>query len=85
MKFVFYSDPAHGWIKVKKSLLSKLGITDKISAYSYMHKDFAYLEEDQDYTAFKSAMSANGLSVEYKDQITISKRSKIRSYQSYQA
>lgn len=50
-----------------------------------MHKDFAYLEEDQDYTAFKSAMSANGLSVEYKDQITISKRSKIRSYQSYQA
>jgi len=84
MKFQMYSDPGHGWIKVKKSLLIKLGIADKISTYSYMRKDDAYLEEDRDASLLISALKAKGKTFEYKESVS-NKSSKIRSYDYYVA
>lgn len=41
-------DSGHSWGKVEVSLLNKLGITDKITPYSYWGGSYAYLEEDCD-------------------------------------
>ena len=46
--YKFYSDPGHGWLAVKIKELVDLGIVDKISSYSYMRGQTAYLEEDCD-------------------------------------
>ena len=58
MKFPFYMDPGHGWLKVPMRLLKELGIEPRITAYSYRRGDFAYLEEDCDATTFVKAMEA---------------------------
>jgi hypothetical protein len=54
MQYIFYSDPGHGWLRVKMQELRDLGIMDKITFYSYMSKDgkYAYLEEDVDADTF---------------------------------
>lgn len=56
MEFNFYSDPAHGWCQVPITLINELGIKDKISDYSYMRGDYAYLEEDCDYSVLVRAL-----------------------------
>jgi hypothetical protein len=49
-------DPGHGWLIVDMDELTKLGIKDKISSYSY-HKDgTAYLEEDCDAAIYIEAV-----------------------------
>ena len=40
-KFVFFSDPGHGWIRVKKTLLEALGIAERITPYSYENGEYA--------------------------------------------
>ena len=52
LTFNFHSDPGHGWLAVKKSLIRELGIISKISTYSYMKGQTAYLEEDCDASVF---------------------------------
>lgn len=38
-KYTFIADGGHGWLSVPLEEIKKLGITDQISAYSYMtHK-----------------------------------------------
>jgi len=83
MKFNKYNDPAHGWLKVKRSLLIELGIDKDISKASYQRGQYVYLEEDRDMTIFWKAMEAVGKTVEIKTSIT-DKRSGIRSYHVYQ-
>lgn len=53
-KYIFTSDPGHGWLRVPMAELVALGIADKISTYSYVSVDhrFAYLEEDCDFSTF---------------------------------
>ena len=41
-------DPGHAWIEVPFQTLVELGITDKISEYSYRFQSNCYLEEDCD-------------------------------------
>ena len=82
MKFDFYSDPGHGWVKVSKELLAKLGISHKISQYSYQRGNFAYLEEDCDANLFVQAMEAHGLPFSFRDHNT-NQMSRIRNYCSY--
>lgn len=84
-KFDFYSDPGHGWLKVPVSLLEKLGIAGKITSYSYLRGDFAYLEEDCDVGTFISAYKeATGDYPKCRPHIA-DKSSRIRSYLSYRA
>jgi len=56
--FNFHSDPSHGWLAVKKTLVRELGIVDQISAYSYMQGQSVYLEEDCDAGIFINAFEA---------------------------
>ena len=53
--YTFYSDPGHSWLKVKISELVELNIQDKISIYSYINGEYAYLEEDCDAGIFLRA------------------------------
>lgn len=82
MKFDKYDDPGHGWLKVPRKLLNKLGVEDKITTCSYQRGDFAYLEEDCDMGTFWKALEANGQILEYRTH-TADRSSKIRSYASF--
>lgn len=44
----FYEDPGHGWLRAPTKLLEELQLVDKISHYSYLLGQHAYLEEDCD-------------------------------------
>ena len=78
--YSFYADTGHGWLKVSRMELIKLGIIDKISSYSYQRKDSVYLEEDCDLSVFYDAMRDKGIQVKFREFTTETKRSKIRSY-----
>ena len=57
MKYTFYEDPGHGWLKVPTLELRELGIAHKISTCSFIHPSgkSVYLEEDCDLTTFMEA------------------------------
>ena len=78
----YYQDPGHGWAKIHKNWLELLGIADKISHYSYMRKNYAYLEEDCDLGRLYAAADKAGIEIRLKEYHT-NKQSKIRSYCSY--
>jgi hypothetical protein len=58
MKFDFYEDPGHGWLKVPVKLLEDLEIAHRITHYSYLNRrrDHAFLEEDVDAPLFIRTM-----------------------------
>jgi hypothetical protein len=80
-----YTDPSHGWAKVSLKELSRLNILDKISSYSYIHKNglYAYLEEDVDLSTYLKALDDKGIKFRMIEKHT-DKSSKIRSYARYQ-
>jgi hypothetical protein len=80
MKFIYFTDPGHGWLKVPRSLLKDLGIEAKITNFSYQRGDYVYLEEDLDYATF---FKAYGMKEEQVIQRHTNRRSKIRSYRPY--
>ena len=81
--FDFYSDPGHGWLKVEMAILRELGIADKISAYSHMMGDYAYLEEDCDATTFYYAYQRKyGFPPVWRSHVA-DNSSRIRSYPGY--
>lgn len=82
MKLTHYSDSAHGWVKVKGSLLVKLGIADKISSFSYAFGGDVFLEEDSDFSIFYNACVAQNINVEL-NQSYCDGQSSIRGYSSY--
>ena len=84
MKFTYYTDPGHGWVKVPRSLLAKLGINHKISTYSYERGDNVYLEEDCDLSHLYQALESRGTPVKLMTSHT-NRSSKIRSYNHYSA
>ncbi len=81
--FTFFSDPGHGWLKVKRSDLTALNITALITACSYVRGDFVYLEEDCDATSFIKAMKRENWSFKIKESNAI-RSSKIRSYERFE-
>ena len=85
MKLItIYTDAGHGWAKVTLKQLIRLNIADKISTYSYMHKNGlnAYLEEDCDLSTYIKALDAKGIKYQFKT-LSTNKSSKIRSYARY--
>lgn len=78
----YFTDPGHGWVSVKKSVLVFLGIAGKISHYSYMRGASAYLEEDCDLGLLYQTCDANGIKINLTPKHT-NKRSPIRSYDTY--
>ena len=81
---IIYTDPSHGWAKVSLKELSRLNIIDKISTYSYIHKNglYAYLEEDCDLSTYLKALDDKGIKFKFIEKHT-DKSSKIRSYSRY--
>ena len=61
LKIHVFSDPGHAWARVPLSLLSSLGIIDKITPYSYVKGKNAYIEEDCDASTLVSALNAAGI------------------------
>jgi len=82
MEIKFYADPAHGWGEVPVSLIKELGIGDKISHYSYMRGEMAYLEEDCDLSVFLMALEAKGIEPKFVE-IHTNNDSPVRRYQSF--
>lgn len=81
MKYDFYADAGHGWLKVSIDELVSLGIAEKITGYSYMRGKWAYLEEDADVSTFCNAKKIDQLSPFIREHT--SNTSKIRSYESF--
>ena len=63
----FYTDPAHGWLEVKRSDLITLGIEDQISRFSYEQGARVYLEEDNDLSRFMEAAAVAGWTIKTAD------------------
>ena len=80
----FCSDAGHGWMVVPLKEIKKLGLTDKITQYSYIRGSNAYLEEDCDVTTFfKAAEQANIFPVLRDSKSMGVRQSRIRNYWSY--
>lgn len=82
-KYIFHSDPGHGWLEVQRRELEALGIAGEISGYSYQQGDAIYLEEDCDASLFIAAKEAAGEKVEYEE--SFKNHTPIRNYNSYTA
>ena len=80
----YYSDPAHGWLAVKRDLLSDLGIATKVSYYSYQKGQTVYLEQDRDMFMLIDALAERGVMVRFKEHHT-DRPSRIRNYYHYLA
>jgi hypothetical protein len=85
MKYTFYNDPGHGWMKVPVKRLIELGIDQQISPYSYLSETgkFAYLEEDLDAGVFINAAKESGEDVTWSNRYA-DRSSRIRTYPGYQ-
>lgn len=90
MKFDFYADTGHGWLKVKTKDLIKLNIAQRITSCSYLSAtgEYAFLEEDCDFATFVVAWQTyTGEKWRFTDDHVRyhhgNKSSKIRNYQPY--
>ncbi len=81
MKLNYYTDAGHGWIAVKRKLLDDLGLSNKITPFSYMKGQTVYLEEDQDAALFLNTLKDSG--IVYKLVEKYRNRSPIRNYPNY--
>ena len=79
-----FADPGHAWARIAKSKLVTLGISDKISTYSYQKGENAFLEEDCDLTVLVNALRQRGYEVKFNESHT-NRQSKIRNYSTYKA
>jgi hypothetical protein len=83
LKLDFYQDPGHGWLAVNQQMLTELGITNKITRYSYKQDETVYLEEDCDMPTFLRALAVQkGQYVEYVNHYN-NDRSPIRNCLQY--
>lgn len=74
----FYSDPAHGWLKVPFGELYDLEIARYMSC-SFERGEFAYLEEDCAMPVYIAALNAQGYNVKFNFHES-DRSSKIRGY-----
>lgn len=82
--FNCYSDPGHGWVKVKRIDLVRLGLMKKISNCSYERKGHVYLEEDCDWPIFSEQLKKmTGISPKV-NVFNTDRESKIRNYRYFE-
>jgi hypothetical protein len=79
---ILYTDPSHGWAKVKKNVLANLGIASDITPYSYQRGDYAYLEEDCDLSLLCKRLAEHDTKIKFVQRHT-NKQSRIRGYERY--
>ena len=81
LKLFYHQDCGHGWIAVKRSLIAALGLSDKITHYSYQAGKTVYCEEDCDATLLLNALDEKEIS--YELMRTHKDTSPIRGYERY--
>mgnify|MGYP003348284643 CR=1 FL=1 len=84
LELTLHTDPAHGWVEVPLELIINLGLSAKISSYSYRKGFNAYLEEDCDAGLLIKALKDAGKKIEVVEYHT-NRNSKIRSYSHFVA
>lgn len=84
MKFIYHTDPSHGWVAVPHATLVASGVAEQISrcSHSCPASKTCYLEEDRDATLFIEAFRAQGNTIELSEQHTDS-HSFVRRLPSY--
>lgn len=63
-EYKFITDPGHGWLVVPLAEVRASGA--KISAYSYIRGNMAYLEEDCDAGAFTDTLPAGSFKINWE-------------------
>ena len=82
--FKVYADPGHAWVAVKIKVLEDLNIADKITAFSYVKGQTAYLEEDCDLSLFVKAYEEKyGQRPAFAPSKWTNGRCRVRSYAAY--
>jgi hypothetical protein len=79
----FFADPGHGWARVPRAELLRLGILSAISTYSYQRGQYVYLEEDLDLSTYLQALKAlHGpeLVIKFNECVCRERYSRIRNY-----
>ena len=90
-KYIFFNDPGHAWLRVKRAELAELGISREISSYSYQMGIYVYLEEDCDAGVFLRAKYGKDISFRELEALNVIEdkhtngTSAIRGYDHYQA
>jgi len=77
-----FTDPGHGWIKISLKHLNQLNLIDKITSYSYINNNHAYLEQDCDASLLMHTLKDNNVSYEFRYHHS-NTSSKLRYYDSY--
>lgn len=83
MKLDFISDYGHGWCKTPIKLLKKLDLLERISHYSYIRGEFAYLEEDCDLSLLMLAARDKGIALTFRERNSPERPSRVRNYEGY--
>ena len=81
--FHSFSDPGHGWVRVPVKELVRMDIAHKITPYSYLKGDIAFLEEDVDLTLFVERKREMNEEFTIQEYSSTERQSKIRSYCRY--
>lgn len=82
--YTFFEDPGHGWLKVSHQEVKELNIADKITSFSFMRSNYAFLEEDLDANTFYDAKKKQDKNIKLKiKRYFTNKHSKIRNYENY--
>lgn len=81
-----YDDPGHGWLKVPRRELKKLGIDKEITGFSHQRGEDTYLEEDVDAPRFIKALEekeGRPFDMARTREHFVDKSSKVRGYETY--
>ena len=62
---VHHHDNSHGWIEVPIGDLSRFGLADQISHFSYVGNGVVFLEEDLDAFLYQRAVEQEGLTLSF--------------------
>jgi len=83
-----YHDAGHGWYRVSRAVIKRLGLENKVSEYSYQSKGghSVYLEEDADFPLFLSRLRELDIDrdkvIQFEREV-YSHRSRVRRLESY--
>ena len=83
MRLDFFSDPGHGWLKVKRKLLFKFHLHTSITRCSYQYGEYVYLEEDLDAQLLLRTLEDNDIAFQIREHNT-NRTSRIRGYERFE-
>lgn len=84
MQFTYLTDPGHGWVRCPLSLALELGITPRVSRYSYFQPETndIWLEEDCDAGLLIDALRAAGIEYTLRE-LHVNGDAAVRSFPSW--